>query len=136
MGSIRDVLFVSINNQLAFASGSLESNYLVTYLLFIENYSIGTLKILKWVLTILFTGLFWIFGFVILKKTLGNKQIANYYTGIYILFFALAGIAYIIGYALNMNNLAYELSRGIMGGLQSPIPMLIFIPVLLLKKQQ
>ena len=134
MGSFREVIFVSINNQIAYESGSIESNFLVSYLSFLENYSSRTLIILKWALTMLFTLSFWLLGYWALKKVFKRRMAAHYYTGLYIIFFGLAGLIYLLGALFNLEATAYDLSRGIMGGLQSPLPLIIILPALLLKK--
>lgn len=136
LGSLREVLFVSLNNQIAFIKGQLESNYLVSYFSFLENFSLNELSLFKWIFTVIFTIFFWVIGYWVLKRIFGHPLAAKYYSGLYILFIGLAGLIYLIGAIFHLDKLGYELARGMMGGLQSPLPLIILLPALLLKKDR
>lgn len=135
IGSYREVLFVSLNNQIAFLQGGLKQNYLVDHLKFLENFSQSFLVGLKWFFTITYTLMYYLIGRYSIKNIFGSKEGVKWFGIIYLVFMFIAGISYAFGSFTGSFHGTYSFSRSIMGALQSPIPLLIFIPVLLLKKE-
>ena len=135
IGSFRDILFVNINNQLAFLNGDLKENYLLSYMNFLESFSPSLLFSLKWILTIGYTLAFYIIGRFVIKNIIVSTEGVKWYTYTYLFFICIAALFYLTGYAFGNATSGYSLSRSVMGALQSPIPLLIFLPFLLLKKE-
>ena len=134
VGSFREVIFVNLNNQISFINGEIPQSGLVSYLSFISNFSISTLVILKWVFTIAYMLFFLFLGRYVISNFFNSKEFASWYTGVYILFFLLSGLFFLVGYFSGSTENMYSLARAVMGALQSPIPLLIISPLLLVKK--
>ena len=130
LGSFREVLFVNINNQIAFLQGGLKQNYLLEYMKFLEGSSESSLGILKWICTAAYTIAFYLIGRYFIKNILNSKEGTKWYGHSYLFFILMAAIFFFIGWASGNSKIGYSLSRSLMGALQSPIPLLIFIPVL------
>jgi len=134
LGSFRAVLFESLNNQYSFLNGEIPKNGLVSYMSFIENYSMSTLVKLKWIFTITYTLIFLFLGRYVLKTLFNSADFALWYSIVYGLIFVLSGLLFCIGHFTGLTENLYSLARTLMGALQSPIPLLIICPLLFLKK--
>ncbi|MEM7163237.1 MAG: hypothetical protein AAF487_12445 [Bacteroidota bacterium] len=135
IGSFREILFVNLNQQISFIQGDIPDNGLLDYMHFLEHLDLQTLILLKWVFTLLYCALFWIIGKYILNKILNWNEGSNWYTIVYVSIFILAGILFCLGHLEFEKENFFRLSRLFMGALQSPIPVLIFVPLLFLKKR-
>ncbi len=133
-GSLRNVVFVSLNNQISFLNGEIPDNGLLSYMEFIENYSLQTLIKLKWLFTIIYTLFYLLLGRYVLSIIFGSKDFAQWYTIAYVLIFIFSGTLFCIGYFLGSTESMFSLARTFMGALQSPVPLLIICPLLFLKK--
>ncbi|NNC82395.1 MAG: hypothetical protein HKN79_02360 [Flavobacteriales bacterium] len=132
LGGFRDILFVNINEQIAYNDGLIENYRVLEQFDFLNNYDSPALNQVKWILTILFTvvylGLSMITFRMILKDMKGSLWILYFYLSA----FAIAGVIFIAGWLFNEPELGYTLSRVVMGALQSPFPLMLMIPARML----
>jgi len=133
-GSLRNVVFVSLNNQISFLNGEIPNNGLLSYMLFIENYSLQTLVKLKWFFTVAYTLFYLLLGRYVLNTIFGSKDFTLWYSIAYVFIFILSGILFCIGHFIGSTENMFSLARTFMGALQSPVPLLIMCPLLFLKK--
>ena len=124
LGFFRDYIFVNINYTLSYLAGERMYNYADSALQFLANYEASTLYASKWVLTIIFFGLYWLTGFVFIKLMYRKNNYIWIYTIIYGALFVVAGAAFVGGYLFGETGEGYTLARQIMGWGQSPVPLM------------
>lgn len=124
LGFFRDYLFVNVNYTLSYLYGERMYNYADSALEFLVDYKASTLYTLKWVLTVVFFGLYWLTGFAFIKLLYKKNSYIWIYTIIYLALFVFAGLAYVGGDVFSDPGEGYTLARQIMGWGQSPIPLM------------
>jgi hypothetical protein len=87
--------------------------------------ALGQLKALKWVLTILFVVIF----FLLNRKALGwlikDERMNKWLLSTYFISFGSAFFIYGLGYVFGSMDLFYNISRKMVGALQSPVPAMM-----------
>ena len=132
---MREVLFVNINEQILFNEGGRNTYRVVPSLHFLGQYSITELERWKWILTVLYMGIHLLLSSIALKQVLRLHGQRRWLLAIYALGFIIAGVSYVAGKLLGHAELGYTLSRVLMGALQSPFPLMLMIPALMLNKE-
>jgi hypothetical protein len=97
--------------------------------------SIKQLKVLKWLLTIGFVGLFFFFNLRIIKTFPEAQAIVGTYMYGYILAFVVSFAIYLAGKWVGLGDTTYAVAREVVGGLQSLIPSMILVPLLMFQRQ-
>lgn len=133
IGFLREFLFVNINEQLRFLWYGNEESFMSAKLSFLMGLDYWTLYYMKWFLTVFFALIFMLLSALALKL-LTQKYFWLELGFIYFLLFAISG-AIFIGYSLlaNAEN-GYLISRYFMGLAQSPVPLMLLIPAIFLRK--
>jgi hypothetical protein len=135
LGAMREVLFVNINEQILFHEGGRNTYRVIPSLHFLGQYSIAELERWKWILTLLYMAMHLLLSSFALKQVFGLHGQRRWLLAIYALGFVIAGVSYVAGKHLGQAELGYTLSRVIMGALQSPFPLMLMIPALMLDKE-
>jgi len=89
-----------------------------------------TLEQIKWINTIAFIGVFLFLNVSLVRLITGNNQLARWMLYLYGAFFILALIVFLLGKLTGKLENTYMLSREIVGGLQSLIPLMIMLPAI------
>lgn len=87
--------------------------------------SLGQLKALKWLLTILFVGVFFLLNRKALSWLIEDKRMNKWLLSTYIISFGTAFLIYGLGYVFGSMDLFYNISRKMVGALQSPVPAMM-----------
>ena len=136
LGAMREVLFVNINEQLLFNEGGVDRYRVVPHLWILKEYSNGELLRWKWIMTVLFTMMHLLLSALMLKQALRFKASRRLLFALYLIGFVVSGLSFLIGRWAGLPDLGYTISRVIMGGLQSPFPLMLIIPALMLKSSE
>lgn len=135
LGFVRDFVFVNINYALGYVSSKSTEFWGHSSMDFLCNYGVNGLNTSKWVLTAAFTLLFLLLSLMIIRMIYNNRQFLKWFMLLYAIIFTVAGILYVFGWVVGHAEIGYTLSRVFIGFLQSPFPLMLFLPsVLLLKK--
>ena len=134
-GYLRDFVFLNTNNQL-FAlihKGYKEGGELSKHFFYITALSYKQLYFSKWILTIVFSALYWLIGMGVIRLILNNPTHKNTFSIIYLCLVITASLFTTIGYVILNNTWTYNISRFLMGIAQSPLVIMILIPASILK---
>ena len=135
-GFIRDFIFVRINWQLGYLNsiGNEDSRFPLQE--FLSSFSYDQLYIGKWILTGIFTILYFVMTCVLVHLIFNNRthlRITLYSYGLLLL---TAVISYGLGWALGEVQKGYEFARIFMHLSQSPVIVMVLIPALMLVAYQ
>lgn len=133
LGFIREFYFLNINAKIDFISGSYPTDYAHSHVAFLNDWSVEKMMNLKWVLTALFALLFLGFTVLILRSWYNTWQYSKYAVIAYGIFFAVSGLFYLGGRWIDPAQ-GYHFARTFMGFAQSPIPVMILLVAIRLKK--
>jgi len=127
-GYYRDFVFKNINALLK--ARDYEVSYaLPSSLQFIEQYSYNTLLSLKWLLTLLFSIVYWGISTITIYLLFKNKRYNRITSFLYLAVIFLSGIFIATGFLFQSSaETMYEFARYLMGMAQSPIILMILIP--------
>lgn len=100
------------------------------------NLSHTQLSSFKWLITVVFIVVFMTINAWIMKIFTGEKVFVKRTIGIYVVFFLLAVFIFLLGKITGTSDRAYGVSREIVGGLQSLVPLMLMIPAYWLLKNQ
>jgi hypothetical protein len=107
-------------------SGNPYDYYHSHYALKVLNYlSLKELKLLKWVHTIVFVGVFFLINAWMVKRVVLDQRAVKWLWITYLSAFTFALLIYIVGLPTNSSHLFYNVSRKMIGALQSPIPAMM-----------
>ncbi|MBX7050596.1 MAG: hypothetical protein K1X54_01030 [Flavobacteriales bacterium] len=95
---------------------------------FLLNFTRSQLVIAKWVITVFFVALFMILNSTIIFLVTSNTSLRKWTIRLYIAFFLLSFLVYIFGVITGSGTQAYGISRKVVGGLQSLVPLMILLP--------
>ena len=139
LGYFRDFIFVNINDALYYiAHNEFKLQHGVDdRMQFLFNFSYKQLYYFKWLLTVIFSGFYFLVSFYTLKFLFPGKNIFKPLVIIYSFLLALSCFVTLIGILLHDNTWTYKISRFLMGIAQSPLPiMLIIFAINLLKTEK
>jgi len=136
LGGLREILFVNINEQILFDQGGVSDYRVLPYLQFLGDYSLEELNRWKWILTLLFSLCYLLLSLTSLKQILGFHETRRWLLAAYGIGLLISGLSYLSGKLTGQLELGYILSRVIMGALQSPFPLMLMIPALLLRQTE
>jgi len=132
LGFTRQLLLVNINNQLSFLYYHKEISYVVDSVSFIKEYDYATLMWAKWFLTIAYTLLYLISTLWVMRVLSFRKDYLKLTTllfgGVVVLSALLYGGLSLFG----ESYIGYRLARFGMGLVQSPIPLMVLVPAMML----
>lgn len=83
------------------------------------------LKLLKWVVTIVFVVVFYLVNSSMIKRLIKDTRGVKWLRITYIVSFVFAFCIYLVGLPTNNADLFYNVSRKMVGALQSPIPAMM-----------
>ncbi len=101
--------------------------------LFGMNY--GSLIKIKWALAISFVVVYLILNSIIIRLATGNRAAMLWIGYLYIVFFGLALIIFLVGKLTPYSESTYIMSREILGGLQSLVPLMFMAPAIWLSNR-
>lgn len=131
LGFLREYVFVSMNEQL-FALWNDKESRITGFITIIKSLSYYQLYYFKWFLTALFSGLFYGWSLLILKRLFHDyhwKELGV----VYLLLIGIAIITMLIGWPFGKLNESYIIARFFMGIAQSPLPLMLMIPAIFLR---
>lgn len=129
LGFLRESVFKSINALLQAWDANMDYP-MPSFLKFIENFDYGTIVNLKWLLTLLFSLLYLLISIITVKVLFLNPKFIRVTIAAYMGIIALSAL-FIFSGMLFKNNVEkmYEFARYLMGMAQSPIILMILVPV-------
>jgi hypothetical protein len=140
IGYFRELIFVHINfqrTQVYYHETDLDYNYTFPgILLFLKKLDYFQLTQLKWILTVVFYLIYFTITYLLVSNIFKNKMYNLITIAIHVLFFAIAGVFYLIGNFTGKGLEGYTLSREFMGILQSPLLLMILVPTFILSDRQ
>lgn len=135
LGGYREIVFVNINEQMYFNDGHIEDYRVLESFEWLQNYDTTWLSNLKWYLTLSFSLIFLILGYIALRSLLADKEGARWLILTYLGAVILSGLFFVLGKLIGQQQLGYTLSRVFMGALQSPFILMLMIPARMLVKR-
>jgi hypothetical protein len=127
-GYYRDSVFKNINALIKAKDFDMDYS-MPGSLHFLQNYNYDTLLNVKWLLTFLFSAIYFLITFVTVKVLFGNKK---YGMLTFIAYLAVVSISILLiftGYIFPaLSEKMYEFARYLMGMAQSPIILMVLIP--------
>ena len=132
----RDFLFKSINALLQ--AWDYDMDYPIhTTLSFLKKYEYSTVYNFKWFLTLFFSGIFLFVLIWTIKVLFNNKRYRTVAILSYLIITILSALFMSVGYFFTDSaEKMYEASRFLMGMAQSPIILMILIPIFLLSEKE
>lgn len=97
--------------------------------------TISQLKVLKWALTVAFVAVFFFFNWRILKTFPEADAILRPFGYAYILAFGISFLVYLAGKAVGLGDTAYAVAREVVGALQSLVPIMLVVPVVVFQRK-
>lgn len=128
LGFFRDFIFVNLNGQMYFAFHGRENTYLDDSLQFLKKLSYMQLYLSKYFLTLIFFLAFMALSLAALKILFQDYKYLKTVFISFITVFCTALLILLLGMLVGKSNEAYTLSRFMMGWVQSPLALFIFIP--------
>lgn len=136
LGYCRDFIFKTLNA----LQKTLDMN--VSYstppaLSFLENYEYNTLTNIKWVLTFLFCIVYLALSVLTIQLLFHNRKYKIIIVAIYVALTVFSGILTGVGRMFPDTSVTmYEFARYIMGMLQSPVILMILVPIFKLSEKE
>lgn len=135
LGYLRDFLFVNINFALKKLNSG-ESYEGHSFMEFLQGYDWWTLYISKYPLTGLFTVLNFLPGLFLLYLLFGERRYLRWFAWLYACVIGFSLLLFAGGYLFGDPDQGYILARYFMGFLQSPLPVMMFIPLVWLYQRE
>jgi hypothetical protein len=136
IGYYRDFIFKSINALLKAWDAEMDYS-LSPSLHFLENYEYDTLVNIKWGLTLFFTLIYLLISLLSIKILFDKKKYLIITLGMYGCILLLSIILIGIGYCFtSLSEKMYEFVRYLMGIAQSPIVLMLLIPIFKLSEKE
>ena len=136
LGYLRDSVFKSVNALLR-AWDNDQDYYLPSPLSFLENYEYDTLVNIKWLLTLIFSLIYFVIGIFSLRLVFGDNRYLGLLITAYLSVIVLSVM--FIGTGMLFSGVSakmYQFARYLMGMAQSPIILMILIPALKLSEKE
>jgi hypothetical protein len=136
LGYYRDFVFRTMNSMLQ--AKDHEMPYATpASLQFLDRFSYTQLMNLKWLFTVIFSGLYLVMALITLKIIFNNRKYLSITIGVYIAIMLVSGLFMLGGFAVESTaDRMYEFARYLMGMAQSPIILMILIPAFKLSGQE
>ncbi|MCW3071678.1 MAG: hypothetical protein JWO44_1568 [Bacteroidetes bacterium] len=135
-GFYRDFVFKSINALLQAWDANVDY-YLPPSLRFFENYEYDTLLRIKWILTFAFSLVYLLISVITIRYIFGRKKLIMITVWTYAGIMLLSGIFMLTGIIFSSaSEKMYEFARYFMGMAQSPLILMILIPVFKLAEKE
>lgn len=133
-GFYREFFFVNVNEQLRFLWYGNEESLMSDALSFLSALDYWSLYYLKWIMTVVFSVIFMLESCLITKLILGKPHWREFIF-IYGLLTAISGVIFTCYALFGNTNTGYLISRYFMGIAQSPIPLMVFLSAIHLRKR-
>lgn len=136
-GYFRDTFFKNLNSQIDVANGNSVPFEFSAGMTFLGELTAKSLVNLKWIMTVIFTLIFLLLGIITIRLFLKNKKNLRLLLFAYSFIFILAGIVLVTGKVFSgWEEKTFGLSRDLLHALQSPLIIMILIPVLLISQRK
>lgn len=135
LGFYRDFVFKNINAFLQALDYEMQYD-LPPSLNFMERYEYETLVRLKWILTLLFSLIYLLISFISVRFIFGDKKFSRITVGAYLGIILISGIFILLGMVFGNSGKMYEFARYLMGMAQSPLILMILIPIFKLAEKK
>lgn len=124
LGFLREYLFVNINwIYLTLANGRM--NAARSEFQFLMEWSTTEIVVLKWILTGLFSILFFLLTYIIVRVYFENQSFNKIVIAVYVGLIALSAVLFIFGKLAGLYETIYGAIRTLMGMVQSFMPLMI-----------
>lgn len=135
LGYLRDFIFININFAIdKMRSGTPFEGH--SFMEFLKDFEPRTLFASKYFLTMTFTVLNFLPGAFAIYLLFRIRRYLNWYAMLYATVLLVSLLFYGGGHLLNFEQHGYSLARLFMGFLQSPLPAMMFIPLLWLHQRE
>jgi hypothetical protein len=101
------------------------------YIPWLHHLDRSTISTLKWVLTIVFTLVHLLLALAIFQLWFGERKYLHWIIMFYGVVFVLAGAIFVFGKLTGTHDATYQVTRKLMGALQSAVPVMVFFPVVI-----
>lgn len=95
---------------------------------FLLGFSREQLVITKWIITVFFVSVFMFINASLLYAVTQSKPLRRWTFILYAVFFSISFLVYVFGAFTGSSAQAYGISRKVVGGLQSLVPLMILLP--------
>lgn len=135
VGYLRDFIFININFAIKrMRSGEEFQGH--SFMEFLKSFDPSTLFASKFLLTGGFTVLNFLPGALVIFLLFGSRTYIRWFFLLYGAFLLVSLLLYGAGHILGMPQEGYSLARLFMGFLQSPVPLMIFVPLCWLYRRE
>jgi hypothetical protein len=135
-GFYRDFVFKSINALLQAWDSNMDY-YMPPSLCFFENYEYDTIVNIKWLLTFIFSLAYFLISFIAIRFIFRNRKFTLITCWAYLGILLLSGIFMLTGMIFKTSTeKMYEFARYFMGMAQSPLVLMILVPVFKLAEKE
>jgi hypothetical protein len=131
LGFTREFFFVHFNTVLYNISHN-ENYEIPESFHFFYRFDYYTLYIAKWFITPSFIAVFFILQWILLKSVIPEKKVRTWLIYFYLILLLLSMLSFGTGYLFGYLKLGYRFSRLFFGILQSPVPVMFLLPVVIL----
>lgn len=136
LGFYRDTFFKNLNSQADVLHHRSPAFELSAGTGFLKQFTTDGLMKLKWIMTCVFSLLFFFLGWITLKLFFGERKNRQLLLFAYLFVFSLSLLVYLSGKLFpSWEEQAFSLARNLVQALQSPLIIMILIPVILLMKK-
>ncbi len=141
LGAFRDFLFVNVNFQLQYLwkvqvlSDSLAVGRAHSLFDFLKSYDYYTVYYTKFALTLVFAFLYWLNTILVVKLVFGDKKFLKYTTYVFAIVVLISLVLYGGGYLFGVPYEGYNLANRFMKLIQSPLILMVLVPIFLLIKK-
>ncbi|MFZ6050975.1 hypothetical protein [Halocola ammonii] len=105
------------------------------HLSWLNHFDRSTISALKWVFTLVFTIVHLGLAMAILWLWFGERKYLRWLVLFYGVVFVLAGAIFIFGKLTGTHDATYQVTRKLMGALQSAVPLMVFFPVVIFHRR-
>jgi hypothetical protein len=135
-GYLRDFIFKKINALLQAWDHDMDYD-MPNPLIFLTNWEYDSVKNFKWILTLIFWGIYLLITLITVKILFRKNSFIKITSGVFIGILLISGLFMLAGFLINSTSeKMYEFARYLMGMAQSPIILMILIPLFGLFKKE
>ncbi len=125
----REFVFLNINEQSRVTYYHTTDSHVSPLMSFLENFSYPVLYYSKWFLTLFFPLLFMYISCMIVKEVFKNKNYIRWTIFSYAGVVGLSILLFALGWLFNFSEKGYTFARAIIGITESPVILMLLIPV-------
>lgn len=132
LGAFRDFVFVNINAQLYHLLKNTPFSKAHSSFDFLEGIDYWTIYYWKFALTGIFTVLYLVITWLIIKVLFNNRNFQKYTVYLFASVVAISMLLFGLGYLFGDGHFGYEVARQFMDVVQSPIAVMVLVPIFML----